>query len=172
MDRSSTGLPQKTPLSPPLRKTPPMKEYKETLNRWWINKKAQVFFPTRFPTFIEGSNVLFEYCCYSLVTLCNLNLKKKQNKTKKMLFGTKTALQRWLQKHKKRKWWCLFITSMVPFSVPSLFQFWFFFPIWFSLLWFPQHQCHWPRIWMHLYCEKKINELSVINFVQASRCKT
>ena len=78
----------------------------------------KVFTPTRFPTAIEGSDVLIEYCSYSLVTLCNLNLKEeKQTKT---LIETKTALNNWLEKCKERKWWWLFITSTVPFLVPCL----------------------------------------------------
>ena len=47
----------------------------------------KVFSPTRFPTAIEGSNILIEYCSYSLVTLCNLNLKEK--KRTKTLIKTK-----------------------------------------------------------------------------------
>ena len=116
----------------------------------------KVFTPTRFPTAIEGSDVLIEYCSYSLVTLCNLNLKEeKQTKT---LIETKTALNNWLEKCKERKWWWLFITSTVPFLVPSLPDLGFVCLIWFSPLWCLQHLCHWTRNWVILWRRKNSEE--------------
>ena len=116
----------------------------------------KVFSPTRFPTAIEGSDVLIEYCSYSLVTLCNLNLKEeKQTKT---LIETKKALSNWLEKCKERKWWYLFITSTVPFLVPSLPDLGFACLIWFSPLWCLQHLCHWTRNWVILWRRKNSEE--------------
>ena len=116
----------------------------------------KVFSPTRFPTAIEGSDVLIEYCSYSLVTLCNLNLKEeKQTKT---LIETKKALSNWLEKCKERKWWYLFITSTVPFLVPSLPDLGFACLTWFSPLWCLQHLCHWTRNWVILWRRKNSEE--------------
>ena len=116
----------------------------------------KVFSPTRFPTAIEGSDVLIEYCSYSLVTLCNLNLKEeKQTKT---LIETKKALSNWLEKCKERKWWYLFITSTVPFLVPSLPDLGLACLIWFSPLWCLQHLCHWTRNWVILWRRKNSEE--------------
>ena len=84
-----------------------------------------------------------------------------------MLFETKTALQRWLQKHK-----CLSLHLLYLSQFPACVSYDFSFR-------FDSHLCDVPNINatdLEFECisraKKKINELSVINFVQASRCET